>query len=76
MIVALHYLFTAVIMMIIAVIPMTQNAMAVSTTAAFASSPSRGASNESPDAIVDDGGNNIGWMDDWMLRFGGVARYV
>jgi len=30
--------------------------------------------NKSRDSIVS--GENIDWMDDWKLRFGGVARYV
>ena len=68
-IIALHYLFTAMIMIIAAVNHPTADA-----AAAFALSPPRAAANERPN--VDDGGNNNGWMDDWMLRFGGVARYV
>ena len=71
---SLHYFFTVVIV-IIAVNP-TQNVMAMSA-AAFALSPSLAASDDpNNSAIVDDGGKNIEWTDDWMLRFGGVARYV
>ena len=69
--VALHHLFTKVVILIaVALI------LVVLSAAAFAVPPSSVASfNEVPRAIVDDGEENIEWMmDDWMLRFGGVAR--
>ncbi len=73
MLVTLHRLFTAVIILIIAV-NTTQNVMAVSA-AAFALPPSS-VSNEILGATVDESEKDIEWMDDWMLRFGGIARYV
>ncbi len=54
----------------------TQNAMAVSASAAAFALPSSSVSNEIPGAIVDEVEEEIEWMDDWMLRFGGVARYA
>ncbi len=71
--VTLHRLFTAVLIMIIAV-NTTQNVMAVSAVA-FALPPSS-VSNEIPGVIVDEVEEETEWMDDWMLRFGGVARYA
>jgi hypothetical protein len=68
-----YYLFAAVIM-IVAVNP-THHVMAVSSAAFALPPPSSAASNEIPGSIID-GGKSIEWMDDWMLRFGGVARYV
>jgi len=69
----LHYYRFAAVIMIIAVNP-THHVMAVSSAAFALPPPSSAASNEIPGAIIDDGGKNIEWMDDWMLRFGGVAR--
>lgn len=67
--VALHHLFTKVVILIVVAL------ILVVSAAAFAVPPSSVASfNEVPRAIVDDGEVNTEWMDDWMLRFGGVAR--
>lgn len=74
MLVTLHRLFTDLILLIIAV-NTTQNVMAVSA-AAFALPPSSVSNEKNPEAIVDEVEKDIKWMDDWMLRFGGVARYV
>ena len=73
--VTFHRLFTAVLILIIAV-NTTQNVMAVSASAAAFALPPSSVSNEIPGAIVDEVEEEIEWMDDWMLRFGGVARYA
>ena len=72
--VTLHHLFTTAVILIVVAVNSSQNVMAVSASA-FALPPSSVASNEVTGAMVDDGEKNIEWMDDWMLRFGGVARY-
>ena len=74
MLVALHHLFTSAVILIAVALNSSQNVMAVSA-AAFALPPSGVSSNKVLGAIVNDGEENIEWMDDWMLRFGGVARY-
>lgn len=59
---------------IYAALTLVQN---VVTGSAFALTPSSAASiNKIPKALVEDGEENIDWKEDWMLRFGGVARCV
>ena len=71
-VIAFHRLFKLV--NVCATLTLVQNVVTVS---AFALTPSSAASiNKIPKAIVDDGEENINWKEDWMLRFGGVARCV